>query len=152
MAMPTNIPQELFGGSVETAEYKRENEWIFEFIPTLKDLLPEYRGRPGFYYAQIPTGMLRAAQDAGWDRLERTAIYSIIGPKGQVDMELVVRGRPIPGQSPDAGARLCMISRSVEEITGLEIPVLGEAGKKEEVDDGEESHAKGGPKSRKSAE
>ena len=93
--------------------------WVFDHIPSLKELLPQYRGLPGFEYMQSCVQNLRRAQDEGWYEVEKTVIYTVEGPKGAVDMKLLARGQRIPGQSHDSGARLCFCDTSVEPLTGL---------------------------------
>lgn len=94
-------------------------QWIFDHIPSLKELLPQFRGLPGFEYLQCCVNNLRRAQDEGWYEVEKTVIYTVEGPKGSVDMKLLARGKRIPGQPHDSGARLCLCDKSVEPLTGL---------------------------------
>jgi len=93
--------------------------WMFDHIPSIKELLPQFRGLPGFEYLQCCVNNLRRAQDEGWSEVEKTVIYTIEGPKGAVDMKLLARGQRIPGQPHDSGARLCLCDTSVEPLTGL---------------------------------
>ena len=93
--------------------------FVFKHIPGIKELLPKYRGLPGFQYFQCCVQNLRRAQDEGWTEVDNTFIYTIEGPKGSVDMKLLARGKRIPGQSHDSGARLCYCDTSVQPLTGL---------------------------------
>ncbi len=108
----------------------------FDHIPQLEELLPKHRGQPGFVYSQVPTHLRARAMEEGWNNLDTPLFYVITGPDGDADMELLVRGKPIPGQSPDSGARLCTVDKSVEKITGHEILVFGGAQEPEAILDG----------------
>jgi len=92
--------------------------WIFDHIPSLRELLPKHRGRPGLEYFQCCVTNLRRAQDEGWLEVDNTVIYTVVGPRGQAHMKLMARGRLIPGQSHDSGARLCFCDRTIEPMTG----------------------------------
>ena len=98
-----------------------EHDWVFGFIPNLRNLLPKMKGIPGFKYAQICTSNLWKAQDQGWLEVDGTAIYIIRGPKGDATMKLYTMGKRIPGQAHDSGARVCLVDKDVEDVTGLEI-------------------------------
>ena len=100
---------------------KDEHDWVFGFIPNLRNLLPKMKGIPGFKYAQICTSNLWKAQDQGWLEVDGTAIYIIRGPKGDATMKLYTMGKRIPGQAHDSGARVCLVDKDVEDVTGLEI-------------------------------
>lgn len=126
--IPMNVPSESPANSESGAGVPLREKWIFNDIPTLKQLLPEYAGWPGFYYAQVPTHLARLAQDAGWRRLNDDKVYTIVGPDGRADMQLLVQGSVVPGQSPHCGERLCKIDKSVAVLTGHTIPELGKAG------------------------
>ena len=126
MPKTTNLalPKELWEAPPNSTVTPSTRPFVYDHIPQLSELLPQFRGRPGFVYAQVTNQNLRRAQDESWRKVEGTVIYTIIGPKGEADMELMVRGGLIPGQSPDSGARLCVVDQTVEELTGLTIPVL----------------------------
>ncbi len=127
-----SLPKELWEAPPGSSLTPSTRPFTFHEIPHLRHLLPECRGRPGFVYAQITNQNIRRAQDEGWKKVEGSVVYTIIGPKGEVDMELMVRGGLIPGQSHDAGARLLVVDETVEKVTGLKIPVLW--GKEESPD------------------
>ena len=93
----------------------------FNFIPSLKHLLPKYRGLPGYEYCQVATQNQRRAEREGWDRVQETWTYTIRGESGEIDVGLFVRGKPIPGQSHDSGKRRCWIDKTITNTTGLEV-------------------------------
>ena len=93
--------------------------WMFDHVPGLNELLTKQAGRPGLEYMQCTVVQKRRAQDEGWLPVENTAVYTIVGPKGAVDMELLARGKITPGQPHNSGARLCFCDKSVELLTGL---------------------------------
>lgn len=113
LSMPNSVD------SRAPAQPYRPTRYVYDNIPGLAVLLPKWRGRPGFQYFQCCVVNLRRAQDEGWVEVEGTVIYTIEGPKGSVDMKLLARGKPIPGQAPNSGARLCYCDKTVEELTGL---------------------------------
>ncbi len=104
---------------------------VYEFIPTLgpgppeRNLLPQSGGRPGFTYAQVPTSERARAREEGWEGLDPPLFFAIRGPKGQIELELVARGAPIPGEPSQSGARLCTVHGDVQTVTGIQIPVYG---------------------------
>ena len=115
------MTMELPPGTGQMEPPEDNHEWVFGFIPGLKHLLPKMRGIPGFSYAQICTTNLWKAQDQDWLEVDGTAIYIIRGPKGDATMKLYTRGKRMPGQPHDAGARVCLVDQEVEKITGLKI-------------------------------
>jgi hypothetical protein len=120
--MPETLPLPDTLGNIEPPR-----DFFFDgVIPRLKDLLPKFQGQPGFTYAQVCVQNIRRAQDEGWNEIANTAIYTIRGPKGQVDCKLYAMGRGIPGQSHASGRRVCLVDDEVELVTGLEIqPEVG---------------------------
>ena len=113
LALPSNL------STTDPAPPLVPRNWAFTHVPALGELLPKHKGRPGFEYLQCTVGNLRRAQDEGWSEVENTMIYIIEGPKGEASLKLLARGRPIPGQSADSGARLCLCDKTVEELTGV---------------------------------
>ena len=113
LTMPTNVPNS------DPASPMPIRNFSFDHIPGLKELLPKHAGRPGFEYLQCTVANLRRAQDEQWTEVENTMIYTIVGPKGEAHMKLLARGKPIPGQSPNSGARLCQCDKTVQELTGV---------------------------------
>ena len=97
---------------------------VYDHIPQLEEMLPKYRGQPGFVYAQIPAQLRIRAREEGWFDLDTPYLYVIEGPDGEANMHLLTRGSHIPGQSPDSGARLCVVDEMVEDLTGHLIPRL----------------------------
>tara|TARA_Y100000590_G_scaffold413_1_gene607 strand:+ start:5162 stop:5530 length:369 start_codon:yes stop_codon:yes gene_type:complete len=98
-------------------------EYIYDHIPTLRELLPSTAGVPGVQYAQISAKNLRRAQDEGWLKISgKQKIYTISGPKGTVDCELYAKGKPIPGQGSQSGARICYVDSEVYKGTGFKNP------------------------------
>lgn len=119
MTMNLSMPGTL--KTTEPGQPFRPRQYIFDHVPGLRELLPQYRGLPGYEYLQCCVQNLRRAQDEGWVQVERTVIYTVEGPLGQADMTLMARGKRIPGQPHDSGARLCLCDRTVEELTGVRI-------------------------------
>jgi hypothetical protein len=62
-------------------------------------LLPQEGGRPGLTYAQVPLRHVRQleAADPPWFPMFDTCRYTIVGPKGSIDMELMAQGSIISG-------------------------------------------------------
>jgi hypothetical protein len=102
--------------------------YAFNKIPYLNDLLPKTAGLPGVIYAQVCTHHARRAQDEGWLRVVGTMVYTIQGPEGCADMELLARGKPIPGAGHLSGARQCLIDTEVYRLTGFPDPDAPTAG------------------------
>ena len=113
LTLPSNL------STTDPAPPFKIRNYVFDHIPGLGELLPKHRGRPGFEYLQCCVTNLRRAQDEGWTEVENTMIYVIEGPKGEAHMKLLARGKLIPGQPTDSGARLCLCDTVVQDLTGL---------------------------------
>jgi hypothetical protein len=112
----------------------RPRQFVFDHWPSLGELLPKWQGIPGYTYFQCCVTNLRRAQDEGWVEVDNTVIYTIEGPKGSVDLKLLCRGRRIPGQPHNSGARLCFADKTGEALTGLWInPHQHEEDQSEEI-------------------
>ena len=85
----------------------------------LPSLLPHKGGLPGLVYFQIPSRLRRLAQDEGWKSTSGTKLYSIIGPRGEIDCELVCKGRIIPGCDTLDNKRAMQVHNDIFEETGL---------------------------------
>jgi hypothetical protein len=92
--------------------------YTYTQIPKLKQLLPRMGGRPGVEYAQVCVQHLRDAEDAGWHRVDHARVYTIVGPKGSIDLVLMERGKPVPGLGHASGKRKCQVDLLVEQATG----------------------------------
>jgi hypothetical protein len=94
--------------------------YTYDHIPQLKELLPTTAGVPGVTYLQCCIQNQRKAQDTGWGAISGgSRVYTIQGPKGLADMQLLCKGKPIPGGDIKSGARKCMVDAEVETLTGL---------------------------------
>lgn len=93
----------------------------FPGIPDLRDLLPN-GGLAGIVYAQVTTNHTREAQEIGLRPIKHTEVFTIQGPTGTVSVILTGKGTPIPGASPDAGARECVLDGDIFVRTGLPVP------------------------------
>jgi len=98
------------------------NTRVFDHVPALWEL-QKREGWPGITYAQVCVHNLmrakeRAQAPAHLTLIGGTSYYTIVGPKGEVSMALVGRGKRIPGAAPEAGARLFFTDGEVEELTG----------------------------------
>ncbi len=117
MTMDLTLPPKL--STAEPGKVYRPSSFVYDHIPGLKELLPNHKGIPGFEYLQCAVVNLRRAQDEAWVEVDNTVIYTIEGEKGAVDVKLLCRGKRIPGQPYDSGARLCQCDKMVQELTGL---------------------------------
>jgi hypothetical protein len=102
-------------------------------IPQLKKLMPQNGGRPGVTYLQCCIHNLRKAQDmtekegGPWGFISGgSKVYTIVGPRGAADMQLMCKGEPIPGGDPKSGVCECFVDGDVEELTGLRVNRLEE--------------------------
>lgn len=118
--------EDIFGYAGDSAMEIPEELIVdgYREIPSLQTLLPKHHGWPGYTYFQCTTHNIGTATREGWESLSPPIRFVIAGEKGQVDMELLVRGAAIPGEPPQSGARACGVDKMVEEITGIHIPVL----------------------------
>jgi hypothetical protein len=102
---------------------------VYDHIPQLWELMPNTRGLPGVEYAQCATANTRPAHDKGWEKTlgpggRPLLPYTIEGPRGSVDCELLSTGEPIRGQDATSGARMCWVDNIVYEVTGFPNPAL----------------------------
>ena len=105
--------------TARTASEVTPEKYVYDHIPTLKELLPEKRGLPGVEYAQVTTDNLWLAQQNDWSKLSgKQKLYTIRGPQGEVHCELYGKGKPIKGQSSKGGKRICWIDKLIKEKTG----------------------------------
>ena len=93
-------------------------DFVFQTVPSLLELIPSTGGNPGIIYAQIWVGSMKRAQNEGWKRIQGAKVYTILGPDGRADMELLARGKAILGQDTSSGARRCYIDTEVYKLTG----------------------------------
>jgi hypothetical protein len=92
---------------------------IFDHIPTLKELLPQFHGIPGFYYLQVAVQGKSIAEREGWAPVADRPTYTIMGPEGSCDMNLYCVGDRVPGVTHQSGKRTCEVDLNIREITGL---------------------------------
>ena len=116
--MTTSLPLPTNVDPTNPAVPFQLRNWVFDHVPGIKELLPKHGGRPGFEYAQSCVTNLRRGQDEGWLEVDGGVVYIIAGPRGEAHMKLLARGKLIPGQPSDSGARLCRCDIIVEELTG----------------------------------
>jgi hypothetical protein len=64
--MTTSYPLPNTVGSSDPATPFQTRNWVFDHVPSLAELLPKHRGRPGYEYLQCTVANLRRAQDEGW--------------------------------------------------------------------------------------
>lgn len=94
--------------------------YTYDHIPSLKELMPTTAGIPGVEYAQVCVHNIRLAQDLGWGRISgNQKVYTITGPTGSVDCELYCKGKPISGECPQGGRRVCSIDKEIVKLTGV---------------------------------
>lgn len=96
---------------------------VFDHVPHLRELMPSTGGWPGIIYAQVcvhnvANAIEREENPAHLRQIRGSEYFEITGPKGTVQMALVGCGTPIPGASPNAGARLFFTDGEVERLTG----------------------------------
>lgn len=113
---------------IPTPVIEQGEDSIFNHIPKLgpqmvaddhTSLLPLYGGIQGFTYYQCPLHYRRAAQDDGWLAIHGNKIYTIRGPKGQIDCELLARGARIFSSDSMASRRKMVIHPDIGGVTGL---------------------------------
>lgn len=122
MTEPTThlkLPQSLLQAQPSLIQQSQQVRTEFNHIPHLRELLPKKRGLPGFTYMQCSLSNTGRAQNEGWGDVDGNVVYNIVGPKGSIEMKLLVRGKMTYGQSHDSGARVCGVDwRPIFELTG----------------------------------
>jgi len=86
-------------------------------------LLPLWGGQSGLIYLQCPVTYKKAAQDDPeyhWEPIRDTRTYTIRGPHGEVDCELLCSGTMLRGSDHMSNVRECFIHKDIWEDTGLD--------------------------------
>jgi hypothetical protein len=103
--------------------------YVYDHIPRLGphrptdtrgSLLPDGGGLPGLTYYQVPVGLKKLAQNDGWLEIVGCKTYTIVGPSGTIDCELLAKGAIIKGLDPMSSARPCLTDELIFEVTGLD--------------------------------
>lgn len=96
--------------------------YVYDHVPTLRELLPTNGGVPGIEYIQVVTDNARPAQDAGWLLVDGAKIFSIQNPNDpdlKVDVILACKGQPVRGASPHEGARVMNLDHDIYRRTKM---------------------------------
>lgn len=88
-------------------------------------LLPQEGGRAGLTYLQAPLRYARQLEAAGWFPMFDACRYTIIGPKGHIDMELMAQGREIRGV-PASGVKCRCLRAILAKADGTRVDVVCE--------------------------
>ncbi len=114
--MPTpNLP----GVATEsTVAWTPPEQFTFNHIPLLRELLPQLHGVPGFYYLQCAVANRRRAEAEGWQEVANTVTYTITGPSGQIDATLYCFGERVHGSDYKSGKRDCLVDKAIFAATG----------------------------------
>lgn len=84
-------------------------------------LMPKTGGQVGVTYAIVPASKVKNAHDIGWRRPPRGAKpFTIRGPIGAVNCEVVQYGDPIPGIPTSSCRAYLLVDRAVWDKTGLD--------------------------------
>ena len=128
---PSLSPEDLNG--LESSEESHEAYTYVDVIPKLgparegdlhPSLLPIYGGRPGYTYLQCPVAQQKHAQTDSkwkWRPIHNTNVYTIRGPKGQIDCVLLCSGASIPGADEQSNKRVLLLDGDICAVTGLDI-------------------------------
>lgn len=115
MSATPNLP------GVKTAQ---ATDWIppeqftYDHIPRLRELLPQLHGVPGFYYLQCAVANRRRAEVEGWQEVANTVTYTIRGPDGQIDATLYCFGERVSGADYRSSKRDCLVDELIFQTTG----------------------------------
>ena len=101
-----------------SAAWTPPEQFTYDHVPLLRELLPQLRGVPGFYYLQCSVLNKRRAEAEGWQEVANTVTYSIAGPNGQIDATLYCFGERISGSDYSSGKRDCLVDLDIFEATG----------------------------------
>ena len=93
-------------------------QFTYDHIPRLRELLPQLHGVPGFYYLQCAVINKRRAEAEGWQEVANTVTYTITGPKGSVDVSLYCFGERVSGSDYKSSKRDCLVDLTIESGTG----------------------------------
>jgi len=93
----------------------------FDHYPNLRELGFSNGGVPGIEYAYLTSDDRRKAQSDGFGAVLGGAgtFFTVTGPKGEVDLEVWGRGRPIRGLDTNQLQPSIYVSDKAEQATGL---------------------------------
>ena len=93
----------------------------FDHYPTLTELGFTNGGVPGIEYAFLTSEDRRKAQADGFGAVlgGTGTFFTVTGPKGEVDLEVWGRGRPIHGLDTNQIQPAIFVSNKAEQATGL---------------------------------
>jgi hypothetical protein len=103
----------------ETAAWTAPEQFTYNHVPLLRELLPQLHGVPGFYYLQCAVANRRRAESEGWQEVANTVTYTITGPKGNVDATLYCFGERVSGSDYRSSKRDCLVDLAIFETSGL---------------------------------
>ena len=106
-------------GQPVVAQVAASAMYVYDHIPQLRELLPQFRGWPGIYYLQVEVRGQSWAEAAGWKEVANSVTYKIKGPDGECDVRLYCLGDKVPGSCHLSGKRVCEVDLNIREITGL---------------------------------
>lgn len=115
----TSIPNIPGLKSAPPIQHVSSEHFSYDHVPVLRELLPQYRGIPGYYYLQVEVNNLARAENEGWLEVANCVTYSIKGPNGSCNARLYCYGARIPGADYRSSKRECFVDRAILEATGL---------------------------------
>ena len=92
----------------------------FDHLPDLWDLLPN-GGWPGVIYALVAAKNAVSARANGLQPIRGADYFVVNGPAGSAAVMLMGHGAPIPGASPDSGARELLVDGDIGTSTGHKV-------------------------------
>jgi len=116
MNMTPNIPGVSASGPV--IQQVPVNQVAYDYIPVLRDLLPQFRGIPGYYYLQVEVNNQSRAENEGWLEVANSVTYRVEGPNGSCDCRLYCWGSRIAGADYKSSKRECFVDRDILAATG----------------------------------
>ncbi len=125
-----SAPLRLDPEDLDLTEVRRDGTTFYNVIPKIGpplpgDIIPSLMksgGRPGITYLLCPLSYKRKARqdkEWQWSPIEGLDTYTIIGPSGEIDVELMGADEPIPGSDQTSNLREMLIHEDIPRITGL---------------------------------
>ena len=112
------MPSPNLPGVANPSAWTPPEQFTYDHIPRLRELLPQLHGVPGFYYLQCAVINKRRAESEGWQEVANTVTYTIRGPSGTIDVSLYCFGSKVGGSDYKSSKRDCLVDLSIQDATG----------------------------------
>jgi hypothetical protein len=112
----TTAPSQPFGPPV--VQRVSAEVFTYDHLPVLRELLPQFRGIPGYDYLMVEINNCERAEAEGWLEVANSITFGIEGPKGRCSVRLYCWGERVPGLDYKSSKRNLGVDKKILEVTG----------------------------------